>query len=509
MHSEESSQPYLLEIRSSKFFVYTVINLAVFTDAYLYGLIIPILPFALVERVHLHEEEVQQWIGLLLAAYGAGLIIGAPIAGWFADRTSSRRVPYLVGLVALAFATLAFSLGHSTVVLFVGRLIQGASSAAVHTVGMAILADTVGQDGIGPAMGFVGMSIALGVVLGPILGGILYHHCGYLAVFTSAYALVGLDFLFRVFMMTEKDSRPRQPIVQINHQDYGTISDDAILPGNPASQDDVVSTSHPESSCLLWTPSTPRLTESNTSASSQQPPAYTILNRKPSNPQRYPIIVLLTSSRMLAALLGEFMQSLILTGLESILPLRIKTIFGYNSMQVALVFLSLSFSTFVGPVVGHLSDRMGAKIMVCLGFVYAAPLIILLRLVDHDGESELILLCCLLFLLGIALNMVLTPVWSEVSYLIDDRVTEEPGIFGSKGAYAQAFSLMNVAYASGSLIGPLTGSFLVEILGWNDVTLATGILCALCVLPCLFATGGKRAQKSSVRMEGEVNDGFS
>ena len=77
MHSEESSQPYLLEIRSSKFFVYTVINLAVFTDAYLYGLIIPILPFALVERVHLHKEEVQRWIGFLLAAYGAGLIIGA------------------------------------------------------------------------------------------------------------------------------------------------------------------------------------------------------------------------------------------------------------------------------------------------------------------------------------------------------------------------------------------------------------------------------------------------
>lgn len=46
-------------------------------DAYLYALIIPVLPFALVERVHLHEDEVQQWIGILLAAYGAGLLIGS------------------------------------------------------------------------------------------------------------------------------------------------------------------------------------------------------------------------------------------------------------------------------------------------------------------------------------------------------------------------------------------------------------------------------------------------
>ena len=46
-------------------------------DAYLYALIIPVLPFALIERVHLHEDEVQQWIGILLAAYGAGLLIGS------------------------------------------------------------------------------------------------------------------------------------------------------------------------------------------------------------------------------------------------------------------------------------------------------------------------------------------------------------------------------------------------------------------------------------------------
>ena len=68
---------YLTELRSSKLYIYTVINLAVFTDAYLYGLIIPVLPFALVERVKLQQDEVQRWIGLLLAAYGAGLIIGA------------------------------------------------------------------------------------------------------------------------------------------------------------------------------------------------------------------------------------------------------------------------------------------------------------------------------------------------------------------------------------------------------------------------------------------------
>ena len=70
-----------------------------------------------------------------------------------------------------------------------GRLVQGASSAIVHTVGIAILADTVGQTGVGPAMGFIAMSIALGVLIGPVVGGVLYHNYGYLAVFISGYAV--------------------------------------------------------------------------------------------------------------------------------------------------------------------------------------------------------------------------------------------------------------------------------------------------------------------------------
>lgn len=499
MRTEQGSQvPFLIELRSSKLFVYTVINLAVFTDAYIYGLIIPVLPFALVERVKLHPDEVQQWIGLLLAAYGAGLIIGAPIAGWFADRTSSRRGPYLLGLIALAISTLAFSLGQSTVVLFVGRLVQGGSSAAVHTVGMAILADTVGQAGMGPAMGYVGMSIALGVVLGPMLGGILYHRMGYFAVFGSAYALVGLDFVFRVFMITAKDEASLGNLAEENHRDYGTIPGNDSVSHTPISHDSFTGTTGSDSSSSLCSHST---SSSLDSTDFLVAPRTILRTQKSSNTPRHPISVLLTTPRMLAALLGDYAQSMVLTGLESILPLRIKTMFHYNSMQVALIFLALSFGSFAGPATGRLSDRIGAKITVCFGFGTAAPLLILLRLIDHDSKAMVALLCSLTFLLGISLNMILTPSWSDASYTVADIMKNEPGIFGTRGAYAQAFGLMNMAYAIGSLVGPLLGGFLVENVGWNDLTLGTGIFCALCVVPCLFATGGRRRQGNEQSME--------
>ena len=360
---------------------------------------------------------------------------------------------------------------------------------------MAILADTVGQAGIGPAMGFVGMSIALGVVLGPMLGGILYHRIGYWAVFGSAYALVALDFLFRVFMITAKDGAPLERLAKGPHHDYGTISGNDSIANTPISHDSITGTIRSNSSSSLfshWTSSSSNSTDSLDFMVAAPP---TIIHtQKATTTPRHPVPVLLTTPRLLAALLGDFSQSMILTGLESILPLRIKTMFHYNSMQVALVFLALSFGSFAGPATGRLSDKVGAKIAVCFGFGTAAPLLVLLRLVDHDSKAMLALLCSLTLLLGVSLNMILTPSWSDASYTVDDIMKNEPGIFGTNGAYAQAFGLMNMAYATGSLVGPLLGGFLVENVGWNDLTLGTGIFCALCVIPCLFATGGRRRQ---------------
>ena len=63
--------------RSSKAFICIVVNLAAFIDSYLYSLIIPILPFSLIEIVEIQEDEIQFWIGALVAAYGAGLLVGS------------------------------------------------------------------------------------------------------------------------------------------------------------------------------------------------------------------------------------------------------------------------------------------------------------------------------------------------------------------------------------------------------------------------------------------------
>lgn len=98
-----------------------------------------------------------------------------------ADRTTTRRNPFLYGLVALAGSTVMLCIGSSITVLIIGRLLQGISAAVVWAVGLALLVDTVGKDEIGRSMGIISVATSAAVFLAPLLGGIVYDRGGYYA----------------------------------------------------------------------------------------------------------------------------------------------------------------------------------------------------------------------------------------------------------------------------------------------------------------------------------------
>ena len=65
-------------LRASKGFTVFVVCVAVFSDILLQNLVVPVLPYALEERVGLTDEaEVQRWNSILLAAFGGALMMGS------------------------------------------------------------------------------------------------------------------------------------------------------------------------------------------------------------------------------------------------------------------------------------------------------------------------------------------------------------------------------------------------------------------------------------------------
>lgn len=129
VNKDFSKPPVGLKWRSNTVFIITTVGVGIFTDLFLYGLIVPVIPFMLEDRVGIPRDQVQGDVSMLLAVFAGSSVVFSPIAGVLADKTSSRQLPFLLGLSALLFATLLFAVGQTIPVLAVARVLQGLSGA--------------------------------------------------------------------------------------------------------------------------------------------------------------------------------------------------------------------------------------------------------------------------------------------------------------------------------------------------------------------------------------------
>ena len=85
---------FALQFRSSKAFVTFVVGVAIFTDMLLANIIVPILPYILIERIGFDEDDVQKWSSILL--------VGDPhfmIAGLFFEARSRAWIPDFLSFI--------------------------------------------------------------------------------------------------------------------------------------------------------------------------------------------------------------------------------------------------------------------------------------------------------------------------------------------------------------------------------------------------------------------------
>ncbi|CAK7562385.1 MAG: hypothetical protein SEPTF4163_000228 [Sporothrix epigloea] len=449
--------PILLQYRSSTFFIVGTVCLSIFTDIFLYGLIVPVMPFALTSRAGISHDELQRWTAILVATYGIALFVGSPIAGIYADHTSSRRLPLLLGLIALAASTILLCVGRSITVFIIGRILQGCSAAVVWTVGLALLADTMGRR-IGLAMGYVSISLSAGLLLAPLIGGAVYAGAGYYAVYYVAFGLIVLDISMRLLLIEKK--------VALR---WIKADGDVPLPSTQPA---------PTASCE-------RSPEADEETADQLNQTATL----PSNPaesstfQR--VCTLLRLRRLIFALLGCTIDAGVLTAFDTVLPLFVQETFDWASTAAGLIFLSLFIPPLVlSPPVGMIADRVGTKWLSLAGFIALVPLLVCLRFIDHNSIEQKVVLGVLLSLLGVALTFSNVPLMAEISFTIEAEEERNPGVWGSKGVYGVAYGLFNTAFALGSAGGSLLAGFIHAEFGWAIMSsviaawAAVGAVCA-------------------------------
>lgn len=133
-------------------------------EAVLYSAVTPILP---------HYEHVfgvsKPAIGVLAAAYPAGMLPGSLLGGWIATRAGVRRTT-VVGLLLFTGATVAFGFGSDIAALDGLRFIQGIACGCIWGGGLAWVIAISPRERRGEMLGSVFASAIFGTVIGPVLG---------------------------------------------------------------------------------------------------------------------------------------------------------------------------------------------------------------------------------------------------------------------------------------------------------------------------------------------------
>ncbi|KAE8393451.1 MFS general substrate transporter [Aspergillus alliaceus] len=442
--------------RSAKPLIITTVTIALFAEAFLYSFIIPILSYMLEVRLNIDPSETQWYTTALLTLHGLVALVVAPPIAHFTDKTPNRKTPFLISLAASLVGTYLVALSSSVWVLYLGRVVQGVAGSASWIVGYATLADNVRQEDMGKAMGVTTAFSLLGLVAGPTISGTLLQLLGYWTAWTAPLAVLVLNFIFRLVMLERRDGLSHVPGPRAVASSPSTVSPRV---GEPQGQDEV-SALLPSSSShgyLSFNAEPPKADPSD--GPEQRPGFYAAMLREP---------------RILTGAANILLLYIITAGFSTTLPLHMRRIFHWESMTVGLIFLGLQLpQVILSPLVGFLRDRLGYRYLTTVGWIILAPLLCLLGVPGSttfswsrpETHGKATFVTCIASI-GVILSLVRGGGALQMTGVMHELQSKDPTVFGDYGASSRLFSLIEIFFNLGLILGPLLSGLLVEALSF-------------------------------------------
>jgi MFS transporter, DHA2 family, multidrug resistance protein len=140
-------------------------------------------------------------INWVLTSYIVAAAIMTPPSGFLANRFGRQRV-LMVAIGGFVLASVLCGIAQSLFEIVAFRLLQGFFGAALVPIAQSILLDIYSQEERGSAMALFGVSVMVGPVLGPVIGGYLtdqfsWRWVFYINVPIGALAFAGIWFFLK------------------------------------------------------------------------------------------------------------------------------------------------------------------------------------------------------------------------------------------------------------------------------------------------------------------------
>ncbi|XP_076651658.1 vesicular monoamine transporter [Halictus rubicundus] len=155
------------------------------------------------EKEQRHRELLEETVavGIMFASKAFVQLLANPIVGPLTHKIG-YSIPMFTGFIIMFLSTLIFAFGRSYGILFLARALQGIGSSCSSVSGMGMLAERYQDDKErGNAMGIALGGLALGVLIGPPFGGVMYEFVGKSAPFLVLSALALGDGLLQLLVL--------------------------------------------------------------------------------------------------------------------------------------------------------------------------------------------------------------------------------------------------------------------------------------------------------------------
>ncbi|KAL4950546.1 major facilitator superfamily domain-containing protein [Aspergillus filifer] len=520
-----SDPPWLLRYRSSTAFIIATVWISSFTDYFLYAMVVPILPTALVERANIPYDDREYWVSVLLMSEALTAFLCCPLFGYLVDAAPTRRAPYLLGLIFLGASMGMLAFARSTAVFVIARLLQGSATAMVAVAGLALLTDSVPFDNLGQTIGYQGSAIALGFLIGPLLGGFIYQQAGYGVTMAVAGALVGVDLVMRVVVIEKGvaakwldngSEGSEEPILSVQNEDgYHTF-------GAPPASNGLSEDESPDG----------------------QANAYEDDEQKSSPPT---IIQIARQPRVVISSFGLLVQGLLFSAFDATIPIFVETTFNWTALGAGLAFLPSALTALLEPFFGasqptnptpliftcqsrltamnkgHISDKHGPRIPTFTSFILLPLPLCAMAAISQNTPAHMAGLLCLLTLTGLLMNLATPALFIETQDVLvklqsqpasppetvphhqpqpqaKTRKTQKNEVKG----IAQSFGLQTMAQFLGMFLGSLWGGFVEWHFGWTVMVFSLGSLCFLTAFAMMGLGQGSRAEGEDGKRDGWV-----
>jgi len=144
-----------------------------------------------------------QWVS---TGYLLSLAAVIPVSGWITEHFGSKRT-WIASIALFAAGSALCALATSAGELIAFRVLQGFGGGMLIPVGFTLVAQSAGPRRVGRALALVGVSILLGPIFGPIIGGLIVDNAAWQWIFVVNVP-IAVVAIFAAARLLQSDAGP-------------------------------------------------------------------------------------------------------------------------------------------------------------------------------------------------------------------------------------------------------------------------------------------------------------